>query len=140
MSIEIVARTESDAPVADVWDVLADPGRWPEVDRLLRDVEGGWAPLEAGQQLRLCLVGPVAFTAEVRVVHPLHRLGVSLRPLPGAVADVDVLLLPLPRGRTDVEVRVNLRGPTAPLAYSGARALATVDARLLAAAARTTRV
>jgi uncharacterized membrane protein len=137
MALVIRNRVVAEAPCEVVWDLLRDPERWPEFEVFLSAVEGAPTPVEAGRSFHVVGRAPVRVRVpvDVRVVRPGQQLGIRIHTLPGVVEDVDHLLVPLPGGRTDIEVRVTVRGPLAPAAFLPLRISSAVVARQLAAAA-----
>jgi hypothetical protein len=132
----ITSRAVADAPVEAVWTLLRDPERWAEFQPLVSGVEGAHTPLEAGQQLSVVSrFLPRRTPVEIRVVHPQQRLAVTAHPLPGLIAEIDHLLVPLARGRTDVEVRMVVSGPLAVPSWPTLRASSLLTTRSLAVTA-----
>jgi hypothetical protein len=62
---------EAEAPVAEVWSLLAEPGRWHEWSPYVRGAEGlGEPEVEAGATGKVVLLGGVRLDAEILEVVP----------------------------------------------------------------------
>ncbi len=146
---EIVARARAEAPVAEVWPLLVDPARHAEWNPLIARVEGAQGPAVGGERVhavppepfgRLPL-GPRRIPVDIALVtaptapDEAAELGVVAYPLPGLTVRLRVGLVPLPRQRAHLELRLRLAGLLAPAHWPVARVAAAAMARSLAAAA-----
>ena len=137
----IRARAEASASPATVWALLSDPARWPDFDPLLAGAEGPTAVAGARWRLRGAgLPGRVVpwfrgIAVELERAEPEHELVLAASPLPGLRERIALRLLPLPRGRTDVELSATLAGPLAASWWPVARVAAPLVVRGLARAA-----
>jgi hypothetical protein len=132
----ITSHAVADARIELVWSLLSDPERWADFEPFMSGVEGSHTPLEAGQQLAaVSRFLPRRAPVEIQVVHPPRRLAISVHTLPGLIADIDHLLLPLPRGRTDIEIHLVASGPLALPSWATLRASSLLTTRRLAAVA-----
>lgn len=125
-----------DATPPDVWTVLRDPHRWPEVEALLARVEGAAGHAVEGQ--RLLGIGravPVRVPLDVRRVVPRKALHLTIHSVPGLREELDIVLVPATRGGTQITFLVRLYGPLATAAVLPAWFGSGVTARLLAKAA-----
>lgn len=104
----------TDATPADVWTVLRDPHRWPEVEPMLSRVEGAAGHAVEGQRLLGIARGwPMRIPLDVRRVVPRKALNLTAYTVPGLREEIDILLLPATRGGTQITVLVRLYGPLA---------------------------
>lgn len=125
-----------EATPPDVWTLLRDPRRWPEVEPLLARVEGAAGHAVEGQ--RLLGIGravPVRIPLDVRRVVPRKALHVTVHSIPGLREELDIVLVPATRGGTQITFLVRLAGPLASAAVLPVWFGAGVTARLLAKAA-----
>lgn len=126
----------TDATPPDVWTVLRDPHRWPEIEALLARVEGAAGHAVEGQ--RLLGIGravPVRIPLDVRRVVPRKALHLTVHSIPGLREELDIMLVPATRGGTQITFLVRLYGPLATAAVLPVWFGSGVTARLLAKAA-----
>lgn len=104
-------RVRTTASVAQVWQVLGDPKRWPEFDLFLRQVRGSTGRVAAGQYL--LAVGrllPVRIPIDVVEAVPESRLVLRVHVAPGVVEEVTHVLTPTVRGGCHLAVSVVVEG------------------------------
>lgn len=103
------ARTS--ASPAQVWEVLGDPGRWPEFEPFLRRVRGARGRAAAGQVLcGVSRVGSLAVPIDVVEAVPPSRLVLRVHTAPGVRETVVHEVLPVVTGGSDVRVSVVVEG------------------------------
>ncbi|MBM0277635.1 SRPBCC family protein [Micromonospora tarensis] len=109
------ADTEIAADVEQVWAVLVDVPRWPEWTASVTQAERGEpGPLAVGATARL--TQPKLRPALWRVTELADRSGfVWVSESPGVRTTGEHRLLPLPDGRTRVELAIDQSGPLAGL-------------------------
>ncbi len=141
------ARARSAAPVSDVWDMLAHPGRWAEFDPFVEVVEfaapdsdtgdlDDSAVVAVGQQLQARMrVVPVRVAMEVDHVVNRSSLAVTSRLLPGLAEEFEYLVIPAATGGSLLTVRFTLHGPLAMPALPLRWMVRALTVRLLAHAA-----
>lgn len=139
---EIVARAQADAPVARVWPLLGDLARHAEWNPLVARMEGVAGPAVGGERVHAVPPEPLGrlplshrVAVDVALVSAPEELGLVVYPLPGLTARLRVRLLPLPKQRTDIELRVRLAGLLAPAHWLAASVAGRVLVRSLATAA-----
>jgi hypothetical protein len=126
----------TDATPADVWTVLRDPHRWPELEPLLARVEGAAGHAVEGQRLLGVARGwPMRIPLDVRRVVPRKALHLTIHTVPGLREELDIMLVPATRGGTQITFLVRLYGPLASAAVLAAWFASGVTARLLAKSA-----
>jgi hypothetical protein len=126
----------TDATPPDVWTVLRDPHRWPEIEGLLARVEGAAGHAVEGQRLLGVARGwPVRIPINVRRVVPRKALHLTVYSIPGLREELDIMLVPATRGGTQITFLVRLYGPLATAAILPAWFGSGMTARLLARAA-----
>lgn len=140
---QIVARAQAEAPVARVWPLLVDLGRHAEWNALVDRVDGRVGPAVGGERVHAVPpeplgrlpVGPCRVPVDVGLVDAPEELGLIAYPLAGLTTRVRFRLLPLPEGRTEIVLRLQLAGVLAPAHWVVARLAAAAVLRSLAAAA-----
>lgn len=107
------AGTEIDATAEQVWAVLTDVGRWPEWTASVSRAERGESgPLTVGATARL--TQPRLRPAVWRVTELIEgREFTWVSATPGVRTSGEHRLLPLPDGRTRVELAIVQTGPLA---------------------------
>lgn len=126
----------TDATPPDVWTVLRDPHRWPEIEAMLARVEGAGGHVAEGQRLLGVARGwPMRIPLDVRRVVPRKALHLTVYSVPGLREELDIMLVPATRGGTQITVLVRLYGPLATAAVLPAWLGSGMTARLLAKAA-----
>jgi hypothetical protein len=126
----------TDATPPDVWTVLREPQRWPEVEAMLSRVEGAAGHAMEGQ--RLLGIGrgvPMRIPLDVRRVVPRKALHLTIHSVPGLREELDIVLVPATRGGTQITFLVRLSGPLASAAVLPVWLGSGMTARLLAKAA-----
>ena len=115
--MRLVHRVTTRAPLDLVWEVLADPRRWPSFQPLLRRVDGASGPVASGDHL-LAIARTTHLRVPVDIVEaePGGRLVVLVHTLPGVRETVTFELLPTLKGGTSIAVASVVEGPFARLA------------------------
>lgn len=106
------------ASPAQVWEVLGDPTRWPEVEPFLRRVRGTRDQAAAGQVLvGVSRIASLAVPIDVLEAVAPSRLVLRVHTAPGVRQTITHEVVPRVRGGSDIHVAVVLEGPLAvPLA------------------------
>ena len=126
----------TDATPPDVWTVLGDPQRWPDIEAMLARVVGAGGYVAEGQRLLGVARGwPMRIPLDVRRVVPRKALHLTVYSVPGLREELDIMLVPAARGGTQITVLVRLYGPLATAAVIPAWFGSAMTARLLAKAA-----
>lgn len=124
-----------EATPPDVWTLLREPQRWPEVEPMLARVDGAAGHAVEGQRLLGVSRGvPVRIPLDVRRVVPRKALHVTIHSVPGLREELDIVLVPATRGGTQITFHVRLHGPLASAAVLPVWFTSGVTARLLAKA------
>ena len=147
--MRLAHRATTRASPAQVWELLGDPGRWPEFDLALRRVRGGDGRARPGQRLMAVVRGaPVAVPVDVVEAVAERRLVLRFAVLPGLAHEVTTEVAPRLRGGSTLRVRVVVEGvfarPAAPAVWAASgltlRVLAARADRAAAAAGRSGRL
>lgn len=135
-------RVHTAASTAQVWELLSDPGDWPQFLLVLRRVRGTDGRAETGQRLLgITRVGSVGLPIDVLEAVRDQRLSLLVQTAPGLREQVTYHVTPAVRGGCDIEVSVVVDGLLAPVGTAPLFLATVLSARLLAARARrTTRV
>ena len=130
-------RVHTSASTAQVWELLADPGDWPQFLLLLRRVRGTDGQAETGQRLLgITRIGSVGLPIDVLEAVRDRRLALLVQTAPGLREQVTFFVTPAVRGGCDIEVSVVVDGLLAPLGTAPLFLATALSARLLAARAR----
>jgi hypothetical protein len=142
------ARARSAAPVSDVWDILAHPGRWAAFDPFVESVElqsDSDAPAAVLDESAIASVGQVLHArlrllplrVAMEVDHVVNRssLAVTMRLLPGLAEEFEYFVIPASTGGSFLTVRFTLHGPLAVPALLPRWLVRALTVRLLAYAA-----
>ena len=132
-------RVHTSASTAHVWELLSDPGSWPQFLLLLRRVRGTDGRAEAGQRLLgITRIGSVGLPIDVLEAVREKRLSLLVQTAPGLREQITYHVTPAVRGGCDIEVFVVVDGLLAPLGTAPLFVATALSARLLAAGARKT--
>ena len=126
-------RVHTAGSAADVWSLLGEPRRWPRFDVVLARVVGASGTVVQGQRLVGITRGlPLRIPIDVVRVVPHKAVQLRINAAPGMREEIEYLLVPLPRGGTQVRLTVDLDGPMARAATLAACGTSAMSARLLA--------
>lgn len=127
-------RVRTSASPSEVWQVLADPKRWPEFDLTLRTVRGSHGLAATGQHL-LGLARLASLRIPVDVVEAVtdKRLVLLVHTAPGLRQTVTTEITPAVRGGSDLVVSVVVEGLWARAGFLSLWLANGFNARLLAA-------
>ena len=93
--VNLSHRVRTSASPAQVWQVLGDPGRWPEFDLFLQQVRGSSGRVSTGDHLLgIGRVVPVRIPVDVVEAVPERRLVLRVHVAPGVVEEVTHALTP----------------------------------------------
>ena len=131
--MRLAHRARTRATPAQVWQVLGEPGRWPEFDPTLRKVRGATGAALPGQALvGVSRIGGLALPIDVVEVVPGSRLVLRVHTAPGVVETVTHEVTPVLQGGADVQVSVVVEGLFARLAVVPLWLASGLTLRLLA--------
>lgn len=109
--MRLAQRVRTSASPSQVWEVLGQPHRWPEVELVLRRVRGSDGPVAPGQTLMaVSRFASLAVPIDVLEAVPGSRLVLRVHAAPGVVERLAFEIVPLARGGSDISVSVVVEG------------------------------
>ena len=131
--MRLVHRVTTRAPLDLVWELLADPRRWPSYQPLLRRVDGVKGTVSTGDHLlAIARASHLRIPVDVVEAVPGERLVVLIHTVPGVRETLTHELLPTLQGGTSLAVSSVVDGPFARLALAPLWLASGVYTRLLA--------
>ena len=109
--MRLAQRVHAAASPAQVWEVLGEPARWPEVEPFLRRVRGTHGSAAPGQNLvAVSRLANLTVPVDVLEAVPGRRLALRVHTAPGVRETVTFDVLPVLSGGSDVRVSVVVEG------------------------------
>lgn len=133
LAVRLSHRVRTSGSAADVWSLLGEPRSWPRFDVALARILGASGAVVQGQRLVAITRGvPLRIPVDVVRVVPQRAVRLRVAAAPGLREAIEYLLVPAPRGGTQVSLTVELDGPMARAAAPAAWGSSAASARLLA--------
>ena len=131
--MRLAHRVHTAASPAQVWEVLGDPGRWPQFNPGLRGVRGAHGTAATGQRLiGLSRVGALGIPLDVVEAAAPSRLVLVVHAVPGLRQRLVHEVAPALRGGSDITVSFAVDGPLGWPAVGPLYLASGLTARLLA--------